>query len=92
MNELNKGIYEYDDDLKLFKEWYLKQVPYFKNLCLETLHKILFSFNDETYEKGHKLISEEDMTDKLILVQYGVIDIEVMVDEQVFVIERLVKG
>lgn len=78
--------------MKLFKEWYIKQVPYFKNLNSETHHIILFSFRDETYEKGYKLISEEDMTDKLILVQYGVIDIEIIVDEQVFVIERLVKG
>ncbi|CAI2376170.1 unnamed protein product [Moneuplotes crassus] len=90
--ELNKCIYEYDDLLKIFKEWYIKQVPYFQNLCTETIHKILFSFNDETFEKGHVLISEEDMTDKLILVQYGVIDIEVVVDEQVFVIERMTKG
>lgn len=32
------------------------------------------------------------MTDKLILVQYGVIDLEITVDEQVFVIERITKG
>lgn len=92
VDELMKGIYAYDDDLKLFKEWYIKQVPYLSNLSVEAAHQIIFSFNDETYEKGFKLITEEDMTDKLIIIQYGVIDIEAIVDEQVFVIERLTKG
>jgi CRP-like cAMP-binding protein len=46
----------------------------------------------ETYEKGLKLISEEDTTDKIILILSGVIDIETTVDEQSFVIERLMKG
>jgi len=67
-------------------------VPYFQNLKTETLHQLLFSFTEETYEKGFKLISEEDLTDKLILVQYGVIDIEANIDEQVVVIERLRRG
>eukprot|EP00343_Euplotes_focardii_P001258 CAMPEP_0205799586 /NCGR_PEP_ID=MMETSP0205-20121125/915_1 /ASSEMBLY_ACC=CAM_ASM_000278 /TAXON_ID=36767 /ORGANISM="Euplotes focardii, Strain TN1" /LENGTH=360 /DNA_ID=CAMNT_0053061163 /DNA_START=45 /DNA_END=1127 /DNA_ORIENTATION=- len=92
LDQLCQGIYNYDDDLKTFKEWYIRQVPYFTNLDKETIHHILFAFCEETYEKGYKLISEEDLTDKLILVQYGVIDIEVIVDEQVFVIERLTKG
>lgn len=91
-DELSKGIYEYDDDLKLFKEWYIRQIPYFKDLSTETIHHIIFSFKHQTFEKGHKLITEEDMTDKLIVIQYGVIDIEAVIDDQVFVIERLVKG
>lgn len=70
----------------------LRQIPYFKELSLESKYKILFSMKSETYEKGLKLISEEDLTDKVILIISGVIDIETNVDEQSFVIERLMKG
>lgn len=70
----------------------MRQVPYFKKLSVESMHHILYSLKSETYEKGHKLILEEDLTDKLILVQYGVIDIEIKVDGHAFVIERLLKG
>jgi CRP-like cAMP-binding protein len=92
IDELRKQIYEYDDDLKLFKEYYIRQVPYFKYMSTEIIHHIIFSFKTETFEKGHKLITEEDLTDKLIVVQYGVIDIEAVIDDQNFVIERLNKG
>lgn len=71
-----KCVYEYDDDLKLFKEWYIRQIPYFKNLSNEMIHNVVFSFHSETYEKGHKLLGEEDLTDKIVLVLYGIIDIE----------------
>lgn len=89
---LNQRIYDYDDDLKLFKEYYIKEIPYFKNVSVESLHHIIFTLQRETYEKDRKILREDDLTDKIIIVQSGIIDIETIVDDQVFVIESLKKG
>mmetsp|Transcript_13955 Transcript_13955/g.16170 ORF Transcript_13955/g.16170 Transcript_13955/m.16170 type:complete len:162 (-) Transcript_13955:711-1196(-) len=53
---LNQRIYDYDDDLKLFKEYYIKEIPYFINVSVESLHHIIFTLQRETYEKDRKIL------------------------------------
>lgn len=67
-------------------------MPYFKNISEASLHRVIFALESETHEKGHKFITEEDMTDKLFLVQAGIIHIETTVDDQDFVVESLTRG
>lgn len=85
-------IYEYNDSLKLFKENRLKEIPYLKHLSKPSIHEVIFKLKIATYEKGNILLQEDTIVDQMIIIQDGLVDVEVIIDKKIFVLESLPRG
>ena len=92
IDSLCENIYDYDDDLKLFKEETSRFIPYFKNISEESLHSLIFSYDSTNHEKGFVIFSEESMVNKIVIVQNGLVDVETTIDNDVFVLQSLPRG
>lgn len=51
LEELQQGIYEYNDRMLRFIKRSMKSVPYFQNLSDDTLFDIIYSLKTERYQK-----------------------------------------
>jgi CRP-like cAMP-binding protein len=87
-----KEIYYYDDDLKLFKEQTMRRIPYFKEITEDSLQAMIFELKTSNHEKGFMIFNEESLVNKIVIVQNGLVDIETVVDNNIFVIQSLPRG
>ena len=90
--KLKDQVFNYSDSLKLFKENRLREIPYFRNLSQSSIHDVIFKLKTMHSEKGSLILKEDETVDKMFIVQDGLIDIEIFVDNENFVLESLPRG
>jgi len=84
---------DYDDVLKLFFEKVLNSIDYFQGLPTDILNELIFSFIPEIHEKDAIIFKQEDIADRMYIVQNGMVEIFTMMDNTVnFTLERLYRG
>ena len=95
---LNDVIKIYDDDLKLFLVASLRKIDYLSRVSEDILVQLAYSCSGEIREKGSKLFDmdeeyEEQVTDELIIVFEGQIELYLMMDAGTeFSLEKLPAG
>lgn len=92
IEKLKHQVFNYNDSLKLFKENRLREIPYFKNLSQDAIHDVIFKLKTLHSEKGSLILKEDEVVDKIFIVTEGLIDIEIFVDNENFVLESLPRG
>lgn len=74
----------------------MDKIDYFKKLSLNTKQEIIYGLERFTYEKGSLICKAGELTDKMFLIQQGIVEVAITydrrVDEEYFVIERLGRG
>ena len=93
-DEVQNGIYEYDDKMLRFIKQSMKQIPYFKQLAQDdpTLYDIIYMLETKNPIKGAELQKAGADADELYFLQSGIIEVYTEFEKKEFVIERLFKG
>ena len=95
-SEFKNQIYKYQDDQTMWLMVEMDKINYFRGLNLATKQEIIFNMERLTYEKGSLICEKDIISDKLILIQQGIVEVAVKYDrrrdDQYFVIERLGRG
>lgn len=72
------------------------KIFYFRDLSMITKQELLYNMERTTYEEGQLIFHSEQVIDKMIIIQSGVVEIAVPYDRRVadqeFIIERLGAG
>lgn len=91
---LKQHIASYDetDHKQHFLIKSLQKVPYFSNVSEECIHDILYEMVPFFYEKEETIIREGQNADKLVLIEYGQVEVLAEFEGNKFVIERLGAG
>lgn len=89
-------IFKYNDTLRAFLEMEMDKITYFEPLNMITKQELLYSMERRTYDAGSVIFKQNKTIDRLIVIQSGVVEIEVDYDRRLgserFVIERLTSG
>jgi CRP-like cAMP-binding protein len=99
MTTLKQYVCYYDDLQKLFIENSLNKVSYFCDLKMMCKNDIIFAMERVQFSKGELIATAGEKVEKLILVQDGIVELSVKLNDVVntdtpnlFVIERLSRG
>ena len=92
IREMKEQIFAYDDDVKHFLSSNLKKISYLRSLDLDIFHEVMFSFQQETFDKNTYIFKEGELSNAMFLVKNGIIEITVKVEGQDLAIERLYRG
>ena len=92
LEELQQGIYEYDDRMLRFIKRSMKSVPYFSNLSDPVLYDIIYSLNTEKFQKDQVLQKPGADATSLYFLQNGIIEVYTVFENKEFVLERLFRG
>ena len=89
-------IFKYKDDLRAFLEMECDKISYFKDVDMVTKQELLFNMERKTYLEGAPLFSRDDVVDRLVVIQSGIVELSVLYDNRVngenFTVERLIPG
>ncbi len=86
-------INEYDDVLKIFFEKTLNSIDFFQGISTEITNELIFSFIPEYHEKDSIIFKQDDIAEKMYIIQNGMIEIYTVMDNGViFILERLYRG
>ena len=93
-DEIQTGIYEYEDKMLRFIKRSIKQVPYFAHLENNDpiLYDIIYTLDTKTVIKGAELQKAGSDANELFFLQSGIIEVYTEFEKKEFVIERLFKG
>jgi CRP-like cAMP-binding protein len=86
-------IKEYDDVLKIFFEKTLNSIDFLQGISTEITNELIFSFIPEYHEKDSIIFKQDDIAEKMYIIQNGMIEIYTVMDNGViFILERLYRG
>ena len=68
MEDLKSNIYNYEDNLKLFKEKCLMSIEYLKGIPKPIIHEIMYKMVSKTFEKGYPLYGVNDIADSMYII------------------------
>lgn len=89
---LEKNVFTYNEPKKNFYFQNLLKVDYFKGISLQNFHKLFFRFEPITLDPGDVLLYEGDDTNQLFVVEKGLLEMYVELDNHEFVLEYLRPG
>ena len=92
LGQFKERIYDYDDKQKLFREKSLSMIPYFAKLDEALKHDVLFSLQQEHFERHAFLFKTDDIASDMFIVESGVVEILTTIDGVEFSIEKLYRG
>ena len=94
--EFKQYIFKYKDNLRCFLEMECDKIDYFKTLSMITKQELLFNMVRKTYNKGDVIYGAEEIVDRLIVIESGVVQLSVEYDKRRpnmnFILERLTTG
>lgn len=67
-NRFKDHILHYEDEVKLFIEYELNKIDYFKGLSLDTKQDWIFSMERISYSKDSYVCTRNELVDKMVLI------------------------
>jgi CRP-like cAMP-binding protein len=89
---LEKHVFTYMEPKKMFYYKNLLKVEYFKGISTDIFHKLFFRFEPIALDPGDVLLYEGDETNQLFVVEKGLLEMYVEMDNHEFVLEYLRPG
>ena len=83
---------KYRDPRIQFQLAMLQHIDYLKNVELDILFEIMLNLKQRSYGVGETVLAENNNADSIIFVEYGVVEVYTMFDQNEFVLERLFRG
>ena len=72
------------------------KIDYFEDVNMVIKQELLFNMERKTYLEGAPLFSRDDVVDRLVVIQSGIVELSVLYDNRVkgenFTVERLIPG
>ena len=91
-----QNMFKYNDKILRFIELEMDKIAYFRLLTMKTKQELIFSMERVTFKKGDYICQQDEIVEKMYLIQDGVVEIAIpydkRVEDELFVIERLTKG
>lgn len=82
----------YKDKKMHFLKKALRKVSYLRNASHDVIYNLIFSMTQQNFEKDQIILAERQLSDSLLLIEEGEVEIFTNLENNEFVIERLDKG
>ena len=63
-----KFVVKYEDDLKMFLEFEMEKIPYWKELSMSSKQDLIYSMEREEKPDGHYLCKKGENADSVLLI------------------------
>lgn len=91
-DKLKERLKNYNDKLKLFLKFSMRQIPFMKNLSDKCIEEITYNLKQEYYEANDIIFRKGDSVEKIYLVTRGEINLLLDIDGKSFELHRLYQG
>lgn len=88
---INK-IFETSDPYKKFMYNVFESIPYLSKMKPMLFHKLIYGFREEEFERDEIINRVDDLTDFIIIIASGQVEMFIECDNNEFVLERLGQG
>ncbi|CAI2372991.1 unnamed protein product [Moneuplotes crassus] len=92
VEKMKQNLKKYQDRLKLFCKYSIKEIPFFKRLSEESIEEVTYHLQQKYYDANDIIFREGNAVDNLLIITRGEVDLILKVEDHELVLHNLYQG